>query len=86
MEDCSLTVTKKGETDEGKVKNVLIIFFQGDCSQRIIPSRPDSEFPILLWHFMVTVKMHEDFSQNFGDERTGSCINNTMYRLTLPFH
>jgi hypothetical protein len=31
------------------------------------------------------VKIYEDFAQNFGHERTGSCISTTR-RFTLPFY
>jgi hypothetical protein len=42
------------------------------CSQRICPGGPNSQFSILLWCFMVTVKMCEDF-MNSGDKRIGNC-------------
>jgi hypothetical protein len=59
------------------------LWYEGDCSQRIRPGRPNSRSCILLWFFMVTVKMCEDFAPNFVN-KTSYCIT-TVHHLTLPF-
>jgi hypothetical protein len=53
---CSVEGRLKKETGEkqsqGHSRHSL--WQQGDCSQRICPGRPNSQFRILLWHFTAT--------------------------------
>jgi hypothetical protein len=52
-----LTEIKNGETDEEQSQKHVHYFLwhQGDCLQRIHPGRPNSQFCVLLWCFMVTM-------------------------------
>jgi hypothetical protein len=61
-----------------------LLWHRGDCSERIGPGRPNSQFRI-LWCFMVTpLKCAKTSPWNFSNKRTGCCIK-TMHCLTLPF-
>jgi hypothetical protein len=70
----------KARQVKGKVKSILIIFFE-------LNGNVHKEFE-LISHTIVRfygdcMKMCEDFAPNFGDEITGCCIT-TTHRLTLP--
>jgi hypothetical protein len=62
------------------------LWHQGYCSRWICPSRPNSQFCILLWHFMATAwkKTCRDFAPIFSNKRTGYNIT-IRHCLTLPF-
>jgi hypothetical protein len=57
MKKSKLTETEKGKISEQQSQKHAHHFLwqQWDCSQRIRPGRPKSQFRILLWSFMATV-------------------------------
>jgi hypothetical protein len=69
---------RKSSRSEEHAHNFLQ--YQGDCSQRIRPSRPDSEFRILLWCFCGDcLKICELWRQK------NWLLHHDNNRLTLPF-
>jgi hypothetical protein len=60
-----------GQTGEEKSEEHAHNFlrYQGYCSQRIRPGRPNSQLRMLLWCFEAIVKMCEDFAPKFGDKK-----------------
>jgi hypothetical protein len=73
MEKSKLTKTENGETgDQQSQENAhYFLWHQGDRSQRIRPGKPNSQFRILLRHFVANV---------------WTCAkSSTVHHLTLPF-
>jgi hypothetical protein len=79
---------KWGETGEEQSQQHAhrFIWHQGDCSQRIRPGMPNSQFRILLWRLTATAWKYEKTSLLIlTTKRTGCCITAT-HHLTFPFH
>jgi hypothetical protein len=71
---------------EGKVKSILIIFFdiKGIVTRNSSWQATQSILRTIMTFYGDCAKTCEDFILNFGDKRTGCCIT-TTHRLTLPF-
>jgi hypothetical protein len=72
---------KKARQVKSKVKSMFIIPY--DIKNSSWQSK-QSVLHTAVTFYGYCVKMHEDFTPNFGNKRTGCCIM-TMHRLTLPF-
>jgi hypothetical protein len=57
---------KKMRQAKSKVKTCSSFFISRGCSQRIHPGRPNSQFPTLLWHFTVSVKLCQAWPQTLA--------------------
>jgi hypothetical protein len=74
-----------GETYEEQIQEHVyhFLWYQAECSQRIRPGRPNSQFRITVTFYGDWVKMCDDFTQIFGDKRT-DCYITMKHSLTLP--